>query len=273
MKLLILAALLTAMQAAPPMPGKAGNPPSRGSDNVAKQTKGSKDNASSVAVHEEPKSATPYDKTHTEAAEYEKNHVVADVRTLPEKDTWDKVYICLTFALVVIATVTLFGIWYQAVKTKDAAEAARDSVRLQEAAMQQWVDLDSWKVWESSKEGKFYRLDFLFDLVNNTGRPLTIHEVHGTIEEQDTVSRESNVLAPHGRDPIQISVPLTKERFEDYAIRKTMLIFKLGGYIVFTDILGRRQRQPFEGLLSCSNGKVTFTGSQPARVKDSNEAT
>jgi hypothetical protein len=47
----------------------------------------------------------------------------------PKKDFWDKLYIFLTIVLVLIGAGTLGGIWYQAVKTRDAAEATRDSAK------------------------------------------------------------------------------------------------------------------------------------------------
>ena|ERR1700722_12111389 len=58
---------------------------------------------------------------------------------LVQKDAWDKFYICLTAGLVVIGVGTLAAIWYQAAKTRDAAEAtsvsakaAQDSVKVLE---------------------------------------------------------------------------------------------------------------------------------------------
>ena len=52
----------------------------------------------------------------------------------PPKDGWDKFYICLTAALVAIAAVTLGAIWYQAVKTRDAAEATKISAEATKAS-------------------------------------------------------------------------------------------------------------------------------------------
>jgi hypothetical protein len=47
----------------------------------------------------------------------------------PKKDFWDKSYICLTAALVLIGILTFGAVWYQAAKTRDAAEATRDSAK------------------------------------------------------------------------------------------------------------------------------------------------
>jgi hypothetical protein len=63
------------------------------------------------------------------------------------KDIWDKFYICLTAVLVLVGICTFIAIWYQAVKTRDAAEAtqrsataARDSVDALINSERAWID-------------------------------------------------------------------------------------------------------------------------------------
>jgi hypothetical protein len=77
------------------------------------------------------KDATPSEENQNEnktpTREREPRHIVVDGVPKIEKDPWDKVYICLTVALVVIAGLTLRIIWDQATQTRIAAEAARDS--------------------------------------------------------------------------------------------------------------------------------------------------
>jgi hypothetical protein len=164
--------------------------------------------------------------------------------------------------LVVAAFATLAVIAWQSWETRKSSEAMRDSFRLQEAALQQWVEIDNWSVSERPAESV---LAFRFDLVNGTKLPLTIIKVIASIETQESVTFQSNVLAPGGRHTAEASVVLDGDRFHGYSSRKTMLLFEIKGVVVFIDVLKKRQAQRFEGWISCTRGKVTFEGVQPAR--------
>ena len=78
----------------------------------------------SAADKSQPKSATTQGKDEDPSL---------SIPNLPpvsiKKDIWDKVYICFTFSLVVVGACTLGAIWYQAVQTRRAAEAAEESAR------------------------------------------------------------------------------------------------------------------------------------------------
>jgi hypothetical protein len=66
------------------------------------------------------------------ASDERPRHIIID--TAPGKDWWDKVYIGLTAALTVLAVLTLTAVSYQAAKTREAAEAAKEGA---EAALKQ----------------------------------------------------------------------------------------------------------------------------------------
>jgi hypothetical protein len=60
------------------------------------------------------------------ASDQKPQHIIID--SAPGKDRLDKVYIGLTAALTIVATLTLIAVRYQAAKTREAVDATRDSV-------------------------------------------------------------------------------------------------------------------------------------------------
>jgi len=107
MKLLFFAIFLMLMQVTPQALGHARNDDAKGGTvNASKENKGKATSPSPVQ-------------------NIEQGHVVVD--RLPDKDKWDKVYIVLTAALVLIGAFTLGVIWYQAVQTRKATQAMERS--------------------------------------------------------------------------------------------------------------------------------------------------
>ena len=56
------------------------------------------------------------------------------VKKLPPKEIWDKAYVVLTMCLVVVGVATLTAVWLQAIETREAAEAATNSLPLMQEA-------------------------------------------------------------------------------------------------------------------------------------------
>jgi hypothetical protein len=67
-------------------------------------------------------------------------HAIVD--SLPKKDFWDKFYVCSTFALALVAALTLVVIAYQAKKTADAAEATEKNVEAVLNSSRAWILVD-----------------------------------------------------------------------------------------------------------------------------------
>src|SRR5258706_283783 len=109
MKALFFAIFLILIQVTPPTPRRAPNDDAKGGTGNANPSKENKG-----------KTAAPAPVQTTE-----QEHIVVD--RLPDKDKWDKVYIVLTGALVLIGGFTLGVIWYQAVQTKRATQAMERS--------------------------------------------------------------------------------------------------------------------------------------------------
>ena len=70
-----------------------------------------------------------------------------------QKDRWDKLYIALTLFLVLVGGATFGAILVQAIQTKHAARAARDSAEALKNAERAWVMIDiDWCIGRSEKE-------------------------------------------------------------------------------------------------------------------------
>ena len=61
------------------------------------------------------------------------------------KDRWDKIYICLTVGLVLVGIGTFIAIWVQAVETKHAVQAAKDSAEA--ALLNARTVINSYRPW------------------------------------------------------------------------------------------------------------------------------
>lgn len=116
--------LLTLLSA--PMPRQAATNPASRPANVDKEATNKKKTPALSPVQNPVTAHKAENASNTPASESEPRRVV--VVSGPSKDTWDKVYICLTAALVFIGLLTLGAICFQAVKTREAADAAKKNI-------------------------------------------------------------------------------------------------------------------------------------------------
>jgi len=102
---------------------------------------------------------------------------------------------------------TLFVIAWQSAETRDAAQASRASIRLQEAGMRQWVDVEARAATVEERSYMQDAPDFVVDLsfyaVNNTAYALTITAIETIVEmvgESEVFPLETNVTLPPRRE-------------------------------------------------------------------------
>ena len=114
------------LQTLPPVPRQTVKNPARGTSDSTDERNANKSVPVPAPVQNTEHSISAEGNNSNVAAEDKQGHVIVD--RLPGKDWWDKFYIGLTFALVIIGTLTLGAIWFQAKKTAEAAKAAADSV-------------------------------------------------------------------------------------------------------------------------------------------------
>jgi hypothetical protein len=126
MPFLIVAMLLTIVQATPPAPRPSPNNSASGSQKVQSKAQAKQNTAApSAPVKPSPSAAQDQDKTispaNADAQETVALHELPPVSV--SKDKWDYVYIVFTGLLVLIGGFTLRAILYQAKKTADATTA------------------------------------------------------------------------------------------------------------------------------------------------------
>jgi len=127
MKLLILTVLLSVMQAAPPVPRQVSADAGRSHQQEQHQREAQKPPSNAQPFQRTNEAESPNDATKDRAAHDETYRVV--VERLPEKDALDRWYVYATAALALVALFTFMAIIYQAVKTRDAADAAFSAVK------------------------------------------------------------------------------------------------------------------------------------------------
>lgn len=93
----------------------------------------------------------------------------------------------------------------------------------------------------------------------------------GLSKMQRSATSQNNVLAPESRQDVRVSVGLDRDRFDGYTSNKTMLVLDIKGRIVFTDVLRKRQEQPFEGWISCHHHEVNLDMVRPAQSGENNQ--
>lgn len=105
-----------------PFPRQTSSDPAHRPAQVNQKTTGKQNVATPLPIKNPSAPEESQNEGKNPASKREPRHIIID--NPPLKDLWDKVYICLTGALVVIAAFSLRAIWIQAVQTKTAAEAA-----------------------------------------------------------------------------------------------------------------------------------------------------
>jgi hypothetical protein len=143
----------------------------------------------------------------------------------------------------------------QADATRLAAEATRDSVRLQEVAMQQWLVIEGW--W-TSFDNRDNSIQIIARIRNPTALPLTILEYEtkgGKIGYKWSYNR---VLAPNDSFPVKIQTDSLDERGVK-AYMETGIDELIGVIVDYKDCFEVVKSQEFKGLIRCCPGKPTFT--------------
>jgi len=155
------------------------------------------------------------------------------------------------WVLVIVGIVTCIVIGYQSYATwcaaqdaEKAAEATRDSVKLQEIVQQQWVQIDGWRrEGEGSYEETPPRFAFAMEVSNPTDVPLTVESVSMTVSAVTIASKVGNVLGPG--DPIKVSFPMTIKPDQMAAYKAYRLVTVITGFVVYVDAFKNKKTQPF----------------------------
>jgi hypothetical protein len=165
--------------------------------------------------------------------------------------------------LVIVAGATGGVIGWQSWETRKAAQGAKEtaeatlqSVRMQEAGMKQWVELDGWKseVMPDSKE-----LAISFQVSNPTNFLLTAE--HGEISFTNPARTIFFIyrpapLAPNKPLSVKFNIPLTPANMQ--ALQSGTIGFSVDGAIVFMTALDVQVTQSFSGIITCNRLETKF---------------
>jgi hypothetical protein len=178
--------------------------------------------------------------------------------------------------LVVIAAATGLAIAYQAREMKRATEAMKESTKLQEIGLRQWVDVENWEiraaeyvVYQMAARGRTIlsrpdkvTIDIMFDVVNSSPRPLTVQQViadvhvAGRKDWQNVISDDTRLLAPEGKRPVILAVTLIGDEIDRYILDDLMI--SINGRVFFKDGLGKINDQPVGNVGTCGVNGYRF---------------
>lgn len=160
----------------------------------------------------------------------------------------------LTLALVIVGAVTAWYVARQANETANASRAMRDSIELQKAGLNQWIEIDDWQggddIWKPDSTEPDH-LMFQFAIVNPTDFPMTLKAVRWKIGGQEESFTPNCTLPPKGRHPTIASYDLTPEELLRYAEKKSALELEVDGSVDFEDVLHNTNTQPFWLAFQC----------------------
>lgn len=143
-----------------------------------------------------------------------------------------------------------------AIAAQASAETTLKSVKLQEAKLKQWVDIDDWKnqsrhFQQSATEAT---LVITFLIGNPTEMPLTLARIDMNIGKHGNLAKSwEYVIAPDNGYTADLAITLKGEDFSGY--KKGEFVLGLKTDVAFVDVLGIARKQHFAHLLICGPGK------------------
>jgi hypothetical protein len=173
--------------------------------------------------------------------------------------------------LVIIAGLTALAIVYQAKEMASATaemkkqadimrrstEATERSVRLQEIAQQQWVQMTDWRTEQRSPaQGNPSSFTVAMEITNPTSIPLTVKAVTAIVAGRKFSFVANNMIGPS--DNVKVEFPIVLTDAEKTLCATYKLIFAIDGCVTFVEGIGtdKRREQPF--CMSCNCGPNDF---------------
>jgi hypothetical protein len=160
---------------------------------------------------------------------------------------------------------TLGAIIWQAWETRVAAIAAKDSIKLQEAAMKQWVELVDWKS-QVLTDGRF---EISFSLLNPTNFLIVLicAEVRfkPKLPEMYSLVRTGSPLPPKTHMTFKLNPPIGEPALQTFKTGQQMGIV-IEGLIVFRSALEEVVTQEFSGPVLCSLAGTTLESTMTLRA-------
>jgi hypothetical protein len=168
------------------------------------------------------------------------------------------------WALVFVGAITFIAVGIQANESRRATKAMRDSIRLQERAMEQWVVLDNWKCEIHTAHG-MHIVSISVELINQTDFPLVLKS--GELEFKNPMLGAPNAfmwgagqdtfLPPKIPYVIPAAVSITGDQAQAFSIDKFVPI-RVAGMFLHIGALKRLTPQEVLGTLLCRHSGPKF---------------
>jgi hypothetical protein len=174
---------------------------------------------------------------------------------------WDTAIKRPEWWLVLGAFLTLPILIWQAVVSRRAIEESRNSIRLQEKAFSQWVDLANWKTELRPHSTTPEIVHVSVELLNQTAFPVTLNDAQISFAGHKYSIGQDCFLPPKLPHVIAVQIRLTQEEVSRFAIG--MYSIRISGHITYTGVLGKPATHQLGGLLQFSQSSAAFESEVP----------
>jgi hypothetical protein len=216
--------------------------------------------ASALAVALPKKDDTPYLKADSDQGkDAHSPQVVVDVIKMPIRDRFD----WITWGGGILLTIVGIGGIIVAVctlkKIERQTKATEDSIRLQEIAYYQWVEIVNWTSSLNARSST-PQLDISVEVINSTDFPITLNhvEVSFIAKPRKTVyvPTRDRFLPP--KTPLKLSVTIDISEESRVNFMNNAFGMLIAGNISFEGVLRRPTSQNVEGVLICGPRETRF---------------
>ena len=263
MTTLVLAALLSVVQANPPTPGQTPHSATRAGNKVKKNAVSNQASAAPATASLDANKAKTDEKPGNQPPIPNSEQSVR-IRELPTvsvaRDWADWTVWAFTGGLAVGGIV---GIVF-AYRTLKIIKKQTD---LQRAAMEQWIDVDELEVYKYIQPNAT-KSDFpiTFRLGNPTKFPLTLQSVIMWVDRRQvqTVFFRNLLLSPDKSTTVTVPWHIEGVKLANY--RANHLLFEFGGVVSFVDVFKDKREQKFGFICNCrpaNTGDFTLSAFTP----------
>jgi hypothetical protein len=168
------------------------------------------------------------------------------------------------WVLVIVGSITCGVIGWQSWETRKAANAARDSIRLQEAGMRQWVNIVPVGISKCVRPDKpgLCEVSLRFEIINKTDYLMTILRIETDVganvyESSKSVVECNRPLVPQKSDGDSTHPFFAKTLVDSGIWNEKGRIFVVTGSVTYLDCMEIRRSQTFEDLyLGIDDGEL-----------------
>jgi hypothetical protein len=173
-----------------------------------------------------------------------------------------------TLLLVLIGIAGIYAALQSLDIIKRQADSMARQIKLQEIAIQQWVETENWEASCRLLENGDIAYDIKFDVVNTTAYPLTLATISTTIATIIINSNDEISLVPRDRHRADTGITLTKEQ------ANAGTAHNLTVWITYRDVFKKTKTQVLGKFCSFQGSMVHFSayqGTLPQLLKTDEE--